>query len=295
MQHSASLAGKKTVVYPNGGSSGVVGGVEPVPRFYLDLAELLCDFENLLWASPKPSVRQRARQILHFLSRLQQEYIKAGPRRDRSVIRRELIDRNPHFADVSEAIFGSWGYKPAATPEEFEKAARRIVEGKPGEGDEHKISATIRTRTVPEYKELIKLCIQLARIVQKQLDGVELDSKEKRLIRLYGSVLGHLHFYKVEAWHHPRDDMPVVSDVFTDGLEGKVLLSGIGRARCMKIVIKDPASGKFVLCNAGIALYHEHVSSAPMSDEEWREILKKKDGPKPAPWLEKYTAPQGRN
>jgi hypothetical protein len=190
-----------------------------------------------------------------------------------------------------DTIFYTWDKgKILKGIDEIEKAAKRVLEGKPEKGDEKKLLQS--TVSVPrrEYKGLIKLCIQLARMAQKQLDGVKFDKKETKLIEDFGKVLGKLHFYGGNSYHVPKDDMPVVATAFTNPLRGKILLSGIGRARCIEIVIKDPATGKLVLCSGGITLYHEYVSSSPMSDEKWREILKKKDGPKPATWLEKYMA-----
>ena len=59
----------------------------------------------------------------------------------------------------------------------------------------------------------------------------------------------------------------------------------------MIIVIRDPQSGRNVVCSGGITLYHEYQSGDRLSDEEWRAAMLKPGGPQPVPWIARYLAP----
>ena len=317
IRHSACLAGKEDVMYFGEVMSYFAGYVEPAPQFYLALAELLLHFEAILCASETP-IRARAAEIVFFSDEL-----KTSGAKDID----SFVAQRPEYANLGKAIqSGPFHFFDVDSSKydinDCADVARRVLSGNPNsagqnarlvkelgakrkrvnpnlawlletESDEDIIRETLigEDTSFPEYHALVRVCLRLASIALKEVENVPLDEADKDFIKNYGEQLGFICFYDEASMDHPHDTMPVVVSVFSELQSRKNLLCGIGRAKCMKIVIRDPQTGKDMVCSGGITLYHEMLSGARMSDEEWRAALLKPDGPKPAPWIARYMAP----
>jgi hypothetical protein len=319
VRHTACLAGKDSVTWYCALSHDFAGYVEPVPRFYMAMADLLCCFEKTLCARGEPSLRIHAMEIADFNRK-----IKASGTNDIPT----FVDRNSQYFDIADTLWPGFrhlrGPDWAKDLEHYAAVAERVISGKPntaeqnahigeerkagadgvvwvtnsmselqGLSDEEILRRTLQRRVerFEEYRLLIHLCVKLASIALKETQNIPLSAEDTQYIKHYGGILGNVCFYGGNSYMHSRDDMPVAVPVFSNLEFHKVLMAGIGRAKCMKIVIRDPQTGKDMVCSGGITLYHEHTGGRRLSDQEWRATLLQPDGPKPAPWIERHMAP----
>lgn len=317
VRHAASIAGKDVKEWRCCSEKELVGYVEPVPEFYLAMVELLCAFEPVLCSRDRPSLRLRAAEILDMWEVIEEagvddlaQFLRVRP--EHYEVARDVLGFDAHSA-----------YGSKADIRRYADAARRYLEGRPrtaeenskaevdesaiinadgkravwvrngrrgflqGVSDEEALKRTVDGNAwgFEEYRLLIRICARLAAISEKEIQKIPLDREEEIFLAYYGEHLGNACFYSGNSWIHPFDDMPVTVEVCWNPLRGKRLYCGIGRAKCMKVLIRSPWTGKEVLCSGGVTLFHEHVTGGPMDDIGWRGALGQPDGPKPADWM----------
>lgn len=316
-RHAAIIAGKDVKEWRCCSEKDLIGYAEPVPEFYLAMAGLLCAFEPVLCAREKPSLRQRAAEILDMW-----EAIDAAGLDDVE----EFLRARPEYFELARDVLGfdaHSAYGSKADIRRYAEAARRFLEGRPRTAEENAKAEQEETSSVDaegkrvgwirlgrggslwrfsdeealgktvdrsewsfeEYRLLIRICTRLAAISLKEIQKTPLDREEQIFLAYYGEHLGNACFYGGNSWIHPFDDMPVTVEVCRNPLRRKRLYCGIGRARCMKVLIQDPWTGKDVLCSGGVALFHEHAMEEPMDDVAWRGALGQPGGPTPAGWI----------
>ena len=318
VRHSACLAGKDDADYFGLFGHPFAGYVEPVPRFYLALADLLCGFENDLCAheamsmEPRATVlKLRAMEIVAFAEQMRgcgtnhaQAFLQRGGRHSQMA------------ASLWHADLPEWEDWMGDSLQQYAAVAQRSLAGRGHTAEQNRASAAphnatwewpnlersdeeILSETVDsaedksfvEYRLLINLCVRLTVIASKETRNQPLNEEDAEYIRNYGETLGNVCFYAGNSGHESRDDMPVVAPVAASVEPREVLMAGIGRAKCMKVVIRDPQTGTNVVCSGGITLYHEYLGRNRLTDEEWRKALKTPDGPQPVPWVARYVAP----
>jgi hypothetical protein len=322
MRHAAVLGGKDNVTWMCKSISELVGYVEPVPRFYLAISSLMQRCKRMIWRARvnDSAVRLRAAELVELNDHMQR-FGKTLDVIDENFIEK-YVDRYPEYYELVNGIWPGFrnfysernnGY--LRTVEAYAHASKRILAGEGhtvqensddmigppdmewdnplrNTSDKDAIKMTIDEEPIPpEYDELIHICTRLAEISLKQIDHIELASEDEIFIKEYGGHLGRACFYGGNSWMHPKDDMPVTAAVFTNPQLGGVLLVGIGRAKCIKVVIQDPITKQNVVCSGGITLYHEQIGPGRMSDKEWRDALLNTDGPKPAAWISRHIVP----
>lgn len=318
-RHAASLAGKDAKNWACASEHDLVGYVEPVPEFYLAMMELLCSFEAVLCAKEKPSARQRAAEILDLW-----EAIKTSGLNEPE----KFLKTHPEYFDLACEVFGYGMHGSMASlrdVERYAEAGRRYLEGRgrtaeentkaalegktvitadgkrfvrgwirqgslSGLSDEEAMQKTIdgRENGFEEYRLLIRICARLTGISFKELQKIPLNREEELFLAYYGEHLGNACFYGGNSWVRPFDDMPVTTEVFRNPLREKRLYCGIGRAKCIKVLIRNPWTGKETLYSGGLALFHEHVTADRMDDIGWRDAIGKPGGPKPPDWVWKH-------
>jgi hypothetical protein len=324
IRHSACLAGKDSAYWLCASVTEFAGYVEPTPQFYLALAGLLAGYEKVLCAKCEPSLKIRAMEIMDFSAQFKvsgtnsielfiggnNQYLDLAntlwPPSFRMTMEEERVQDLKRYAGAAERYLAG---KPN-TEEQNLPCFEQIVTNNNGEkvitmqsvfsssrldglSDEDILKHTLppKDNEFAEYRLLMRLCIRLASIALKETQNIPLNEEDTEFIKHYGGMLGNACFYDGNSYLHPRDDMPIAVPVYSNLELKKLLMAGIGRAKSMKIIIRDPQTGKDMVCTGGITLYHEYTSGTRLSDNEWRAELLKPAGPKPVPWMVRYLAP----
>ncbi len=131
----------------------------------------------------------------------------------------------------------------------------------------------------PNMTTIGEICTMLADMSEKQLAGEALTDRQKRLIVRYGKICGRLCFYEGNSYKSPRDDLPIVVDVFTELSQGSCLELAIGRAA--EIHVRMPSGEGTIPCIGGVYTTYEfeQPTSKRLTDEAWRAQMR--GGPMP--------------
>ena len=162
-----------------------------------------------------------------------------------------------------------------------------------------------------------KLLERLLAIVEKELDDKELTEQDYDFIRNIAGQLKHVSVkpnqarirelmtqLNAETDANKREALrnqiaveqsggmktTLIADVHTDSNSGKVLEEGTGYVDLGVFVYLQP-DGRLVAGAGPVFSYHEfkHPMSDRLTDEKWRELLKKPDAPKQPEWTVAYT------
>lgn len=140
---------------------------------------------------------------------------------------------------------------------------------------------------------------RLKEISEKELQGETLSPEEYRFIEHIGHALripagGFPHNRDVDSeFRTEMDDvMPIVADVHTDPNSGKVLEQAVGYP--MALYMECPVDGKPTVCLGATYSYYEFKQplSERLTDEEWREMLAKREAPPMPEWMKAYVIPE---
>jgi hypothetical protein len=147
-------------------------------------------------------------------------------------------------------------------------------------------SRVANEHTLKGCEMLARTSRDLARIAQKELDGVELDENDVESCRGIGSQFrditneirraGPMNDAPSETRLETRPEpMPVVADVATDPNQGRVLEVAVGNPCRLYVLI--PFYGRTYAAVGACFSYYEFSKPATkrMTDEEWRAIRRK--------------------
>lgn len=123
----------------------------------------------------------------------------------------------------------------------------------------------------------------LEAIARKQLNGVELDSRETGFIRGYGEICARIMLYGGNSYVKPTDDAPRVVDVYANPQERGYLHVGVARAR--RIYVLYPWQGRTILCQGAIMPYYEVVTKSRLTDKTWQDMLDSPQCPSIPKWM----------
>jgi len=91
----------------------------------------------------------------------------------------------------------------------------------------------------PLWHRLATVCRQLESLAHKQLRKVPLTAEENHFLKRYGKEIAGIMLYGGNAWLEPRDDAPVIADVYTNPFvkhEKPYLKVGIARPRALYVL-----------------------------------------------------------
>ncbi len=129
--------------------------------------------------------------------------------------------------------------------------------------------------------QFAEMCFELETISRKQLNGEELDAKDKEVIENFGSAIARFTLY--ETMHFPRDDAPRIVDVFFNPQRAATFHMATGRPRLFYVLY--PWEDQCVLCKGAVLPYYEHLSSKRLTNADWLETLDSTDRPIIPHWV----------
>jgi len=147
---------------------------------------------------------------------------------------------------------------------------------------------------------LEKLALDLKNISEKELMNKPLSQEDYLLIHEFGLTIEGIAAFK--AWADPagpspisEDEMPVIADVHTDFNSGTCLEEAVGYPFSIYVICNIEGELK-VTRGAGFS-YYEFVQpmSNRLTDEEWREILKKDPVPPVPTWTASFLNADWKN
>ena len=145
--------------------------------------------------------------------------------------------------------------------------------------DEEKtrLRGIVDSYTSHPMRRLIPVLDLLASMAEKQLAGQALSKEETALLNEYGQTLAMLQFYYGNSYLEPKDDMPLIVDVYSNPFVGieKVLEVGIGRTMPIYVIIRH--GGKYHLCAGGVMSYYEFEwpITDRLTDAQWRRMVER--------------------
>jgi hypothetical protein len=283
-RHAWSLQARLEIHYM-GLTTAPEAFVEPVPGFFERMAEScerMADCMARLEAdiSPADSVVTEIDGIIEMLRR---------PPEDETLLY-SLEERLMVFSmRLGADVVLPWDetkekrdYKPVIAA--LEKLRTRISAAEPAVMRVMmKQSSLFRRETAVEWARLAQVCLRLALVAQRQLDGKPHTNRDKAWLGNLGEVLAKTMLYEANSFLTPRDDAPRIARISSDPRDGSVFHAGIGRPRVMYVLY--PSQGRKILCRGVVMPYHELSATKTITDSEWIQRFKASSRPAMPEWL----------
>jgi hypothetical protein len=151
------------------------------------------------------------------------------------------------------------------------------------------------TATLELLQKLDSMISFLKRIAETELNGAQITSDDYGRIEFFGGWLEELTLQSADSAEAGGTNVfedPVQAAVIADiaSSQDKVLEVGIGRINEMLVVVPN-GKGKLQVARGGVFSYYEfeHPRTDRLTDERWREMLKKKQAPAQPAWTSSFT------
>jgi hypothetical protein len=296
-RHTWALHSKLSVEYM-GGASPPEGMVAPYPAFFSGLASLSRRtaeaFEKAGLEEPF-EVKNTARDLLEKPSLSRRLYHARDEK--------ELFDLSGKLAQFGR--FHAWYYEQHKgeiekdrslynkLEENLERLARRCAEeGQASEADTEILRAYFSSRqpVARLLKDFAPVCDRLAELATKSRTRAALTKEDVAWIENYGITLAGFHFYEGNSYLHPRDDFPMVTQVFSNPLTSSMLYAGLARPQALYVVI--PSGPDLQLYRGAVMTYREFVrpNEQPLDDESWCDLVAKGNLPPAPPFTRSFYA-----
>lgn len=263
--------------------------VEPVPAFFERLAysceqmaESLSRMEALI--SPQNALMTELDGMIELLSHPPDDDLQVMSLYERLATLQFMLGVTTDMPAILEKPRNTRDYKPVVTA--LKSLRARISTAEPGLVSQiTKQRRAFVRETSREWSRLASVCLRLALIAQRQLDGKEHTNRDKAWLGSIGEVLAKVMLYDGNSYLTPRDDAPRIARISSNPRTGGVFHAGIGRPRVMYVLY--PSQGKEFLCRGVVLPYHELSTDKSMTDSEWMEQFKGDERPPVPSWLSK--------
>lgn len=154
---------------------------------------------------------------------------------------------------------------------ELKALCTKVIEGKSVTDKEKEMFLAVGDcGALERMDKLVTLLDNLAVMADKELAHRKFTKEENDLLNEYGETIAGLAFYESNSYEEPKDDMPIVADVYSNPLIGKVLEVGIGKAMPIYVIISD--GDNQYLCKGAVMSYYEFPQPIEnrLNDAEWR-------------------------
>ncbi len=141
--------------------------------------------------------------------------------------------------------------------------------------------------------DMAKLAKDCQAISEKELTNTPLSEQDYDLIHYFGgtltSFINRINLEKDARAYTETEPAALIADVATDP-NGTILEVGIGAIN--KIYVIAPVAGSLRITCGGVYSYYEfaHPMADRLTDEKWREMLKKETPPMRVQWTNMFTA-----
>lgn len=148
---------------------------------------------------------------------------------------------------------------------------------------------------IARLKEAANKAREFQSMAEKERKGIELTNQENEKILNVARTAEHLFLIfnslsnKEYALSNP-DPMPKIADVFGDGNISPFLMAAVGSTMEWNHIV--PFYGRHQIVKGAVYSYYEFESNQLLSDEEWREKVKKQEF---LPWIKPYVTDRTTN
>lgn len=145
-------------------------------------------------------------------------------------------------------------------------------------------------------ERILELAKFLHEISIKEIEGKEITKKEYGTIQVIGSNVEYITLSLLEGntdhWSlvkGPDKKVAVIADVFAGN--DQVLEEAVGYVNDIYVIVE--INGSLYLTKGAVFSYYEflHDINDPLTDEEWHEMLDKKNNPDMPKWMKEIIAP----
>lgn len=263
--------------------------VEPVPSFFERLASSceqmagnLSSMEALI--SPQDLLMTELDGMIELLSHPPDDDPQVISLYERLATLQFMLGVPNDMPAILEKPKNERDYKPVVAALRALRA--RIVAAEPGLVSQiTKQRRAFVRETSREWSLLANVCLRLALIAQRQLDGKAHTNRDKAWLGSIGEVLAKVMLYDGNSYLTPRDDAPRIARISSDPRTGGVFHAGIGRPRVMYVLY--PSRGKEFLCRGVVLPYHELSTDKTMTDSKWMQQFNGDERPPVPSWLSK--------
>ena len=284
-RHTWALHVKMTVG-SRGGDSPPQGMVAPYPDFFAGLATLTrrtAEAFRQTGLGRQFDVKSVSEDLLHLL----QSSKSPPPGRESEELSAEL----EQLAEFENRYY-ELHHAPLTMENDLEDLARRGSAGQTTSADIEtlRLFFNFRPDTVRLIENFAPVCDRLAELAKKSLHGEPLTDDDAKWIENYGITLAGLHFYYSNSYDAPRDDFPIVTRVFFDPIDGKMLYAGLARPQALYIII--PKGKSLQLYRGAVMTYREfvHPDKDLLDDDAWRDRVAKGEIPPAPPFTKSFYA-----
>ncbi|MCR4439561.1 MAG: DUF3160 domain-containing protein [candidate division KSB1 bacterium] len=147
----------------------------------------------------------------------------------------------------------------------------------------------------PSLQSMEDLLLNLKGIAEKELRAESLTFDEYRLICNIGETIETIVTFSLWPGGGPgfgeEDEMPVIADVHTEHNTARFLEVGVGYPYAIYAIC--PVEGQLKIAKGVGFAYYEFISPERLTDEQWREMLKKGQQPPHPEWAASFVAEAG--
>ena len=258
IRHKGTLQAKETVHTIGGALENFrTGFVEPEPEFFGRLGELV-ELIKLLFGRCGASIPPRylvARDLRAFAAMVAERKYPPGAQVQVQLSQDEIaiIERSVVTLSALALRHFSLDDIPRRRQElntEIRNFAQDVEAGNyDGDPAFQAIILDNHYDIKPLWDQLGDTLRRLEVLAHKQLRGVAFSQRENYFITDFGQTLANIMLYGGDGYRYPKDDVPLVVDVYANLEAGGYFHIGIARPR--ELLVLYPHQGKEIMCRGG--------------------------------------------